>query len=107
MFYNKNSENYLNPVEGIYLKTLTHGEKISLVEFKLKKGEQLPAHDHPHEQAGYLVSGSMDLTIGDQVYRVSPGDSWCIPGGVEHSTILLADSVAIEVFAPVREDYIS
>ena len=34
------------------------------------------------------------------------GDSWCIPSGVEHGAEILEDSVAIEVFSPVREDYL-
>ena len=35
-----------------------------------------------------------------------PGDSWCIPGNVEHRAEVAQDSVAIEVFSPVREDYL-
>ncbi|MBT6615995.1 MAG: cupin domain-containing protein, partial [Deltaproteobacteria bacterium] len=63
-------------------------------------------HEHPHEQIGYLVSGRLDLTIGDQVFQVKPGDSWCIPGGVQHGATLIDDSIAIEIFSPVREDYL-
>ncbi len=106
MFYIKNGGNYRNPVDGIQLKTLTFGEKVSMVEFKMEKSKQLPLHDHPHEQIGYLVSGRMELTIGDQVHEVNPGDSWCIPGGVPHSANLIEDSIAIEVFSPLREDYL-
>jgi len=29
-----------------------------------------------------------------------------IPGGVEHGAEVLEDSVAVEVFSPVREDYL-
>jgi quercetin dioxygenase-like cupin family protein len=49
----------------------------------------------------------MDLSIGSETHAVSAGDSWCIPGDVEHSAIAREDSVAIEVFCPVREDYLS
>ncbi|MBT4091377.1 MAG: cupin domain-containing protein, partial [Deltaproteobacteria bacterium] len=64
MFYNKNGDNYLNPVDGIQLKTLTYGEHVSMVEFKMEQGTKLPFHEHPHEQIGYLVSGRLALTIG-------------------------------------------
>ena len=37
---------------------------------------------------------------------MEPGDSWCIPGHVEHRAEIIEDSVAIEVFSPVREDYL-
>jgi len=106
MFYKKNSDNYLNPIDGIKLKTLTFGEKTSLTEFVMEKGKDLPAHDHPHEQIGFLVSGKIELTIADEVFSVNPGDSWCIPGGVQHAANIKEDSIAIEVFSPVREDYL-
>jgi quercetin dioxygenase-like cupin family protein len=83
-----------------------HGEKMLLSEFRLEKGTVLPVHKHPHEQTGYLVSGRMDLTIGAVTHAVSPGDSWCIPGDIEHNAFAHEDSIAIEVFSPVREDYL-
>jgi quercetin dioxygenase-like cupin family protein len=46
------------------------------------------------------------LTIGDVTHSVEPGGSWCIPGGTLHGARALADTVAVEVFAPVREDYV-
>jgi quercetin dioxygenase-like cupin family protein len=48
----------------------------------------------------------MVLTIGDDVHEVRPGDSWMIPGNVEHRATIVADSVAVEVFSPVRDDYL-
>ena len=39
-------------------------------------------------------------------FEAKPVDSWCIPGNIEHGAEILADSVAIEVFSPVREDYL-
>jgi quercetin dioxygenase-like cupin family protein len=60
----------------------------------------------PHEQTGYLVEGRMRLSIGTEEYEVEAGDSWCIPGGVEHGAHILEDSVAVEVFSPVRDDYL-
>ena len=77
-----------------------------MTEFRLEQGAVLPKHKHPHEQTGYLVFGRMDLTIGDQTFSVSPGDSWCIPGDMDHSVVAHEDCVAIEVFSPVREDYL-
>ena len=37
---------------------------------------------------------------------MAPGDSWSIPGGMPHGAEVLEDSVAIEVFSPVRDDYL-
>ena len=106
MFYKKMETGYKEVMEGVRLKTLVYGEKTLLCEFRLEKGKILPNHTHPHEQTGYLVSGLINLIIGDEKIEAGPGDSWSIPGNVEHGVKILADSVAIEVFSPVREDYL-
>ncbi len=106
MFYKKNKKNYKNIFEGIDLKALTYGKKTLLSEFKIKKGAVLPNHSHPHEQTGYLVSGKMTLIINGEEFNAEPGDSWCIHGDIEHGAKVHEDSIAIEVFSPVREEYL-
>ena len=106
MFQKKTNKGYKEVMEGIRLKTLVHGKNTLLAEFRLKKSAKLPSHCHPHEQTGFLVFGRMDLTIGEKTHQVFPGDSWCIPGHIDHHAFALEDSVAIEVFSPVREDYL-
>lgn len=88
------------------MKTLVYGEKTLMTEFRLERGNQLPEHSHPHEQTGYLVKGHIILYIGPEKHDVESGDSWCIPCNVIHRAEILEDSVAIEVFSPVREDYL-
>jgi quercetin dioxygenase-like cupin family protein len=66
----------------------------------------LPFHKHPCEQTGYLVSGHLVLVIAGQRYEMTPGSSWSIPGDVEHGAEVEENSVAVEVFSPVREDYL-
>jgi quercetin dioxygenase-like cupin family protein len=106
MFYHHRSDGYKDALPGIKIKTLTYGEKTLLTEFKMETGSQLVSHSHPHEQIGYLVSGHIRLTIGSETFDVKPGDSWNVPGNLEHCAEIIADSVAIEVFSPVREDYL-
>jgi quercetin dioxygenase-like cupin family protein len=106
MFYNHNPNDYHPALPGIVIKTLVFGEKSLLSEFRMDKGAQLPKHSHPHEQTGYLVSGRMHLTIGNETFEVEPGDSWCVHGDVVHQAEILENSVAVEVFSPVREDYL-
>ena len=77
-----------------------------MAEFCLRQGAVLPRHSHPHEQTGYLVSGRIRVFIGMEEYEALSGDSWCIPGGVEHGAEILEDSIAIEVFSPIRDDYL-
>ena len=106
MFYKSNSDGYKQVLPGIKLKTLVYGDKSLITEFRLEHGSQLPSHAHPQEQTGYLISGRIRLTIGDETFEVEPGDSWCVLSNVEHRAEILANSVAIEVFSPVRQDYL-
>lgn len=106
MFYQQDDAGYRAAGPGVRLKTLVHGEQTLFTEFRLEAGHTLPRHAHPQEQTGYLVSGAIRLTIGNDTFEVRPRDSWCIPSNVEHGAEILADSVAIEVFSPVREDYL-
>ena len=106
MFCKSDSNGYREVLPGIYMKTVVYGESTLMTEFRLNKGSILPAHEHVHEQTGYLVSGRMILSIGNDSYEVVPGDSSNIPGGVLHCAEVLEDSVAIEVFSPRRDEYI-
>ena len=106
MFQKRSEDGYTPAIPGIELKTTVHGDRTLMTEFLLKKGGVLPRHAHPHEQTGYLVKGKMRLSIGTEEHDVMPGDSWCIPGNVEHGATIFEDSVAVEVFSPVRDDYL-
>jgi quercetin dioxygenase-like cupin family protein len=97
---------YIDVFEGIKRKTLVYGKNTLFVEFRLDAGKTVPLHSHPEEQTGYLVSGHLILFFGGQEYDIRPGDAWAIPGGIPHSSKMLEDSIAVEVFSPVREDYL-
>ncbi len=106
MYQPQNDDGFKDVLDKIAMKTLVHGDKTLMVEFRLGKGADLPSHSHPHEQTGFLISGRIKLTIGKEAYFVEPGGSWCISGGVEHKAVALEDSAAIEVFSPIRDDYL-
>lgn len=106
MFEKCSKEGYKRALDGIEQKTLVHGDKTLMVEFLLQKDAVLPLHSHPHEQTGYLIKGRIRLTVGADVHEVMPGDSWCIPGSVLHGAEIIEESVAVEVFSPVRKDYL-
>lgn len=103
--YHASPEGYVSAGPGLRRKTLLSGGRTQLVEFNLAAGAAIPLHHHPQEQTGYLVSGRLVLTIAGQDHEMGSGDCWTIPGDVEHEARILADSVAIEVFSPVRPDY--
>ena len=106
MFTKHSSEGFIKALPGVNRKTLVYGQKTLMTEFFLEKGNSIPAHSHPHEQTGYLVKGKLHFTIGSQIIDAKSGDSWCIPSDESHGAEVLEDSTVIEVFSPVREDYL-
>lgn len=106
MFTKQADSGYRDLLEGVQMKTLAYGDKTLLAKFKLRKGAAIPVHNHMHEQTGYMVAGKMRFTIGADSFECEPGDTWCIPGEVAHGVEVLEDSVVVEVFSPVCEDYL-
>ena len=106
MFCTPSSRGYKKALPGILMKTLVFGKRTLLTEFRMEKASILPLHSHRHEQTGYLVTGRIKLTIGKTSRIVRQGGSWCIPGGVAHGAATLADTIAVEVFSPVRNEYL-
>ena len=106
MFCKKDEREFRVMMEGVRLKTLVWGERTMLCEFRMEGGKGLPSHAHPHEQTGYLISGRMRFTVADESFEVEPGDSWSIPGDVEHSAEAFEDSRGVEVFSPMRKEYL-
>ena len=106
MFCKNDSRGYRQLVDGVQMKTLVHGEKTLMGEFHIAKGAEVPTHAHPHEQTGFMVSGKLRFNVEGESFDAQAGDSWNIAGGKTHSATALEDSVAVEVFSPVREDYL-
>ncbi len=59
MIIKADPDGYREVLAGVRLKTLVHGARTLLTEVKLEKGAVVPEHQHPHEQTGYLISGSL------------------------------------------------
>jgi len=107
MFHSHQDGDYQQILPGIRVKTLVYGEKTLLAEFHMQKGAHFTHHQHAHEQTGFLVSGTLRLTLEEKVYEVHPGDAWCVPPNLGHFAESLSESVMVQVFSPVREDYLS
>jgi quercetin dioxygenase-like cupin family protein len=106
MIYKQGTRPFQQVIKGVSICSMTHGEHTLMVEFFLEKDAVLPVHQHPYEQTGYLVRGRMWLTIGAKVHDIGPGDSWCIPSDIPHGAEIVEDALAVEVFSPLREDYL-
>lgn len=91
---------------GVEIRT-TAGAQLMLSVVHFKPGAIVPEHSHPHEQMGMLLSGRLEFTIDGVTRLLDPGDQWRIPGGMPHTVRALDDpAVALDIFHPVREDYL-
>jgi quercetin dioxygenase-like cupin family protein len=93
-------------VPGVTRRTLVHGEKTSLHEIAIARGAEVPLHTHPHEQIGYVASGRVVFQVGEAERELSAGDGYVVPGEVPHGVVALEDSVCVDIFSPVREEYL-
>jgi quercetin dioxygenase-like cupin family protein len=92
---------------GVTRRTLVSGENQTLVEVRLEAGAEVPEHTHPHEQAGYVASGRIAIRFADgELRELAAGASYLIPGGEPHFVRGLEASTLVEVFAPVREEFV-
>jgi quercetin dioxygenase-like cupin family protein len=106
MFTKKNTRIFKALLDGITMRALAWEEKTLLCEFRLEKGYRIPPHKHPYEQTGYLISGKLNFRIDQTWNMADSGDSWSIPENVEHEVEILEDSVVLELFSPIRPDYL-
>jgi quercetin dioxygenase-like cupin family protein len=94
------------PVPGITRRILAHSEKVMLTEHTLETGAILPEHNHPHEQVIYIISGELVLEMNGEHFKLIQGDSIAVPSNVNHKATALKASVALDIFAPARTDYL-
>ncbi len=106
MFSKKDIRKFRPLIEGVTMRPLAWEEKTILCEFKLEKGFKIPPHHHPYEQTGYLLSGKLNFRIDQTWHIAKTGDSWSIPENVEHEVEILQDSIVLELFSPIRPDYL-
>lgn len=92
--------------KGVSLDSLAVGEKSIVCKMNYVPGNFATEHTHPHEQSGYVISGKYQMTVGKTEYELKPGDSYAIPGNVPHSFKVIEGGEVIDVFTPIREDYL-
>lgn len=92
--------------EGFDRKILANGGSMMAAEMIIKKGAVGPFHHHPHEQISYVVSGTIEATIGEEKYILKTGDSYYAKPNLPHGAKALEDSILLEIFTPQREDFL-
>jgi quercetin dioxygenase-like cupin family protein len=102
MYTKFNTSEYKSTAPGVRMRPLVYEQKTILCEFLLEHGHQLAHHNHPYD----LISGKLRFHIGEEYFDTLPGDSWCIPENVFHDVYVIEDSHLVELFSPIRPDYL-
>lgn len=91
--------------ESIQRRYVT-ADRVTVARFELARGGVVPRHAHENEQVSCVLSGSLKFTFDDRDVVVDAGEVMQIPGGISHEVTVLEDTVVMDVFSPVRQDWI-
>ena len=96
-----------HPADGIE-RQMVVGQNLMICRFRFSPGLVTPQHRHPHEQMSIVVSGQVRFFIEGEPRTCSPGDVVHIPSNTLHGATMLDEEVVlIDVFTPVREDFLA
>lgn len=92
---------------GVTRKVLSYSPNLMTVELKFPAGAVGAKHSHPHEQIGYIVSGSLVYQEeGQPDQELHTGDTYYVAPNVVHGVQILEDTTLLDIFTPMREDFI-
>ena len=92
---------------GVQRKVLAYSDNIMNVELLFEKGAKGEIHSHPHEQIGYVISGSLVFhEEGKDDVTLNTGDTYYVAPNVPHGIDCLTDVKLLDIFTPMREDFV-
>lgn len=106
MFVFNESVKLENIGPGVTRKILAYSKELMMVEMSFEKGSEGAIHHHPHLQATYVAKGSFEFTINDETKVIKQGDSVYLSADAVHGVKALEDGILVDVFTPMREDFI-
>jgi quercetin dioxygenase-like cupin family protein len=95
-------EELLNPLVS---RRVIHTERMTVCRIRLKKGAVVPMHSHENEQITVLETGALKFIFEQEEKVIHGGDTLAIPPHAPHRVEALEDSLAMDLFSPVREDW--
>ena len=93
----------MNPA---FARQVIHGEKMTVARVHLRAGCVVPEHSHHNEQICMVQTGALQFVLDGVERVVKAGEVLLIPPHVPHSVVAMEDSVAMDLFSPIREDWI-
>jgi quercetin dioxygenase-like cupin family protein len=105
-FQSWNSVPAENMSEMISRKIVT-GEKAMVAHVYLKKGAVVPEHHHESEQITWIMEGALKFELEGKEVVVRAGETLTIPSNVPHRAVALEDTLDIDIFSPIRHDWLA
>jgi quercetin dioxygenase-like cupin family protein len=82
------------------------GEKAMVAQVFIAKGGVVPEHHHESEQITYILEGALEFQLEGKQIVVHAGEVLHIPSNVRHSAIALEDTLDLDIFSPIRFDWL-
>lgn len=92
--------------DGIEMKVLAYGGNLMMTVVRFQGGVDASSHSHPHEQISFVLKGKFIYGIEDKKYEMNEGDSIYVPSNVMHYAKALTDGILVDVFTPIRGDFL-
>jgi quercetin dioxygenase-like cupin family protein len=96
----------LEKVTEMLSRKIVAGQREMLVQVYLKRGCLVPMHVHASEQMIYVLQGALKCLVGGEELTVREGEVLHIPPGVEHQAEALEDTFELDIFSPIRRDWL-
>ena len=96
----------LEKVTEMISRKLITGEREMVTQIYLKKGAIVPMHSHESEQMTYILQGALRFLVGGEEITVREGEVLHIPSSVAHQAEALEDTFELDVFSPIRQDWL-
>ena len=92
--------------EGIIRQITGYDTQLMMVKVKFEKGAIGYVHDHFHSQTTYVCAGKFKITVDDKSEILEAGDGFFVQPNLKHGAECLEAGILIDVFSPVREDFL-
>ena len=96
----------LDKVTEMISRKIVTGQRLMSAQVYLKKGALVPKHAHDSEQMTYVLQGALKFLIAGEEITVREGEVLHIPSWVDHQAEALDDTFELDLFSPVRQDWL-
>src|SRR6476469_6884235 len=97
----------LEKVTEMISRKIVCGEREMLAQIYLKRGALVPIHTHESEQMTYILQGALRFLVDGEEVVVREGEVLLIPSWVEHQAEALDDTLTLDIFSPIRHDWLN